>query len=51
MTGKADFSAEEWELVLEGPPGAGAFSGHRCAVTRQPLWLLDSSRSSVENGP
>lgn len=24
MTGKADFSAEEWELVLEGPPGAGA---------------------------
>lgn len=23
MTGKADFSAEEWELILEGPPGAG----------------------------
>jgi len=23
MTGKADFSAEEWELVLEGPPIAG----------------------------
>ncbi len=23
MTGKADFSAEEWELVLEAPPGAG----------------------------
>ncbi len=23
MTGKADFTAEEWELVLEGPPGAG----------------------------
>src|SRR4051794_34838697 len=24
MTGKADFTQEEWELVLEGPPGAGA---------------------------
>ena len=23
MTGKADFSQEEWELVREGPPTAG----------------------------
>ena len=23
MTGKADFTPEEWELVLEGPPSAG----------------------------
>ncbi|HEY1284986.1 MAG TPA: hypothetical protein VGF04_02755 [Solirubrobacterales bacterium] len=23
MTGKADFSAEEWELIAEGPTGAG----------------------------
>jgi hypothetical protein len=23
MTGKADFNAEEWELVLSAPPGAG----------------------------
>jgi hypothetical protein len=23
MTGKADFSPEEWEVVLEGPPSAG----------------------------
>jgi hypothetical protein len=23
MTGKSDFSAEEWDLVLEGPPSAG----------------------------
>src|SRR6266576_4004598 len=23
MTGKADFSAEEWDLVREGPPTAG----------------------------
>lgn len=23
MTGKADFTAEEWELVREGPPAAG----------------------------
>lgn len=23
MTGKADFSAEEWELILEAPPSAG----------------------------
>jgi hypothetical protein len=23
VTGKSDFSAEEWELVLEAPPGAG----------------------------
>ena len=24
MTGKADFSADEWELLLEGPPTAGS---------------------------
>jgi hypothetical protein len=23
MTGKADFTAEEWQVVLEGPPSAG----------------------------
>ena len=23
MTGKADFTAEEWELILEAPPSAG----------------------------
>ena len=23
MTGKADFTAEEWELVIQGPPSAG----------------------------
>src|SRR5437879_3241809 len=23
MTGKAEFTAEEWELVLQGPPSAG----------------------------
>ncbi len=23
MTGRSDFTAEEWQLVLEGPPGAG----------------------------
>jgi hypothetical protein len=23
MTGKADFTPQEWELVLEGPPSAG----------------------------
>src|SRR4051794_20386099 len=23
MTGKADFTEEEWDLLLEGPPGAG----------------------------
>jgi hypothetical protein len=23
MTGKADFTAQEWEVVLEGPPSAG----------------------------
>jgi hypothetical protein len=23
MTGKTDFTEEEWDLVLEGPPGAG----------------------------
>ena len=23
MTGKADFTQEEWELILEGPPSAG----------------------------
>ena len=25
MTGKADFTAEEWERVLQGPPSAGMF--------------------------
>jgi hypothetical protein len=23
MTGKADFTAEEWDVILEGPPSAG----------------------------
>src|SRR5438034_11263523 len=23
MTGKADFTQEEWDLILEGPPSAG----------------------------
>ena len=23
MTGKADFTPEEWQVVLEGPPSAG----------------------------
>jgi len=23
MTGKADFTQQEWDLVLEGPPSAG----------------------------
>lgn len=31
MTGKADFTQEEWELVLEGPPSAGMI-----VVTAQP---------------
>ena len=25
MTGKADFTEQEWDLVLEGPPSAGMF--------------------------
>ena len=27
MTGKADFTGEEWETVLHGPPAAGLYAG------------------------
>jgi hypothetical protein len=39
MTGKADFSEEEWELVLEGPPTAGVIvaTAQRGGIFREPL--------------
>jgi hypothetical protein len=39
MTGKADFSKEEWELVSEGPPSAGLIvvTAQRGGVFRETL--------------
>jgi hypothetical protein len=39
MTGKAEFSEEEWKLVLEGPPTAGLIvaTAQRGGVFREPL--------------
>ena len=39
MTGKADFSEEEWKLVLEGPPTAGVIvaTAQRGGIFREPL--------------
>lgn len=39
MTGKADFSKEEWELVSEGPPAAGliVITAQRGGVFRETL--------------
>ena len=39
MTGKAEFSEEEWKLVLEGPPTAGVIvaTAQRGGVFREPL--------------
>ena len=28
MTGKADFTAEEWHLIVQGPPTAGMIVTH-----------------------
>ena len=41
MTGKADFSAEEWELVREGPPTAAmvAMTAERGGSFRE-SWAL-----------
>ena len=39
MTGKPDFSEEEWKLVLEGPPTAGVIvaTAQRGGIFREPL--------------
>ena len=39
MTGKADFSEEEWDLVLKGPPTAGVIvaTAQRGGIFREPL--------------
>src|SRR2546423_9613288 len=41
MTGKADFSAEEWDLVREGPPTAGlvTVTGEKGGTFRE-SWAL-----------
>lgn len=41
MTGKADFTAEEWELVREGPPTAGIMVAFASAGgTFRETWAL-----------
>jgi hypothetical protein len=39
MTGKADFTVEEWQIVLEGPPSAGLIvvTAQRGGVFRETL--------------
>jgi len=47
MTGKSEFSAEEWELILQGPPTAGVMvvTAERGGAFRETLAL---SKSYVE---
>lgn len=44
MTGKADFTTEEWETVLHGPPTAGliVITAQRGGVLREALALTQS---------
>jgi hypothetical protein len=44
MTGKADFTAEEWESILHGPPTAGliVITAARGGVFRETLALTQS---------
>ncbi len=44
MTGKADFSTEEWELVAQGPPTAGliVITAQRGGLFRETLALTQS---------
>src|SRR5947199_6480907 len=47
MTGKADFTEEEWKVVLEGPPSAGmiVLTAQRGGTIRESVAL---ARSYVE---
>jgi hypothetical protein len=47
MTGKADFTEQEWDLVLEGPPSAGMFvvTAQRGGTIRETLAI---ARAYVE---
>ncbi len=44
MTGKADFTVEEWEQVLQGPPSAGMFvvTAQRGGTIRETLSIAKS---------
>jgi hypothetical protein len=44
MTGKADFTAEEWETVVHGPPTAGliVITAQRGGVLRETLALTEA---------
>jgi hypothetical protein len=44
MTGKADFSADEWETILHGPPTAGliVITAQRGGVFRETLALTQA---------
>jgi 2-succinyl-5-enolpyruvyl-6-hydroxy-3-cyclohexene-1-carboxylate synthase len=44
MTGKADFTPEEWELVLEGPPSAGMIvvTAQRGGTIRETLAMAEA---------
>src|ERR1700689_271719 len=44
MTGKADFTAEEWESIVHGPPTAGliVITAQRGGVFRETLALTQS---------
>ena len=41
MTSKADFTEEEWDLVLEGPPAAGLIRSRLFSRRSSPRGVLD----------
>ena len=46
MTGKADFTEEEWKVVLEGPPSAGmiVLTAQRGGTIRESVALAQTFR-------
>jgi len=57
MTGKADFTEEEWELISEGPPSAGLIvvTAQRGGIFRETLaipkaYVRKRSGSSFRRG-
>jgi hypothetical protein len=51
MTGKADFTAEEWQIVLEGPPSAGMIvvTAQRGGLFRETLAIAKAYAEARSN--
>jgi hypothetical protein len=52
MTSKSDFSAEEWQLILEAPPSAGMIvvTAQRGGTFRETIAMAKAQCHSVSGG-